>query len=505
MTTGIPEGQLLRLSAFIAAKMGLNFPRERWRDLERGIRGAAEELGVADGGSFVEWLLSSSPTRRQVEILAGHLTVGETYFFRDKKLFKALEDSVLPELIRQRRSGGKHLRIWSAGCSSGEEPYSIAILLSKMIPDIGDWNITILATDVNTRFLQKAADGVYGNWSFRDIEEGIRERFFSRTGNGCFELVPRVREMVTFSYLNLVESTYPSLVNNTNALDIVFCRNVLMYFGREPAGEVVQNLYRCLVDGGLLIVSPSEFSNRVFSQFTTVKTSGAILYRKEISKRAGPSPCGPFQKPESGLKPGLKSIPAPAGVPSVSRPEADSEPPGLHTPKADNRNGKDLYNEAAALYDRGCYPEALEKTEKFLSQNPSNAGGLALIARIHANWGRLEKALEWCEKAVTAEKLHAGHHYLMATILQELGRTGEAVASLKKTVYLDPQFTMAYVTMGNISRKACRHKEAEKHFENALWLLNSKAPDEVLPESGGINAERLAEIIGAMRRPETGR
>ncbi len=208
------------------------------------------------------------PTRSQIEILASHLTVGETYFFRDKRLFKTLEESILSELIQLRRNSGRYLRIWSAGCSSGEEPYSIAILLSKMIPDIGDWGITILATDINTRFLQKAADGVYGNWSFRDIEPGIKEGFFNQKEDGRFEVLSRIREMVTFSYLNLVEDAYPSLVNNTNALDIIFCRNVLMYFVPELAGKVVRNLHRSLVDGGFLIVSPTESSIPIFSQFT---------------------------------------------------------------------------------------------------------------------------------------------------------------------------------------------------------------------------------------------
>lgn len=118
MTRGIPEGQLSRLSAFIGARIGLHFPKERWRDLERGINAAARELGIEDGKSCIEWLESSSPTRRQIEILANHLTVGETYFFRDKELFKTLEKPVLSKLIQSRHRSGRHLRVWSAGCST---------------------------------------------------------------------------------------------------------------------------------------------------------------------------------------------------------------------------------------------------------------------------------------------------------------------------------------------------------------------------------------------------
>ena len=267
---------------------------------------------MPDGNSCIEWLLSSLPTRSQIEILASHLTVGETYFFRDKRLFKTLEESILPELIQLRRNSGRHLRIWSAGCSSGEEPYSIAILLSKMIPDIGDWGITILATDINMRFLQKAADGVYRHWSFRDIQPGIKEGFFNQKQDGRFEVLSRIRQMVTFSYLNLVEDAYPSLVNNTNALDIIFCRNVLMYFVPELASKVAPNLHRSLVDGGFLIVSPTESSIPIFSQFTTVRAPGTILYKKE-ARQASDSPADRLKNRRSHLNrlPGLFKIGGP--------------------------------------------------------------------------------------------------------------------------------------------------------------------------------------------------
>ncbi len=513
MTRTIPEGQLSRLSAFVAARMGLRFPKERSRDLERGINAAARELGMSDGNSCIEWLLSSLPTKRQIEILAGRLTVGETYFFRDKGLFKALEEPILSKLIQSRRRNGRHLRVWSAGCSTGEEPYSIAILLSKMIPHLRDWNITILATDINSFALQKAAGAVYGGWSFRDIQPEIQKGFFRQREDGRFELIPRIREMVTFSYLNLVEDTYPSLFNNTNAMDIIFCRNVLMYFVPEVAGKVAPNLHRSLVDGGLLIVSPTESSIPIFSRFTMVRVSGTIFYKKDGQRPASDSSCRPLEKPKISFKPaaGFVSnratapIPGPLDAHISSRPQTPDTPLEMRISKPGTQIQQDLQQEATALYERGCYPEAVGTTEKLLSQNPSHSEGLALLARIYANWGKLDKALEWCEKAITAEKLDAGYHFLMSNILQELGRAEDAVVSLNRTLYLDPKFIPAYVALGNISRKSGKLKESVKHFENALSLLNLKRPEEILPESDGINAQRLTEMIKTMQQGETGR
>lgn len=504
MTKDIPEEQLRKAADFIAGNMGLRFPKESRRDLKRGINAAARELGFEDGGSYIAWLLTSKPSKCQIEILAGHLTVSETYFFRDKALFKALEERILPEFIELRRKSGKHLRIWSAGCSSGEEPYSIAILLNKMLPDLGDWHITILATDINMRFLQKAAGGVYREWSFRNVEPGIKETFFSRNSDGLFSLRRRFEEMVTFSYLNLVENTYPSLANNTNAMDFIFCRNVLMYFVRESARKVIGNFNRALIEGGYLIVGPSESSIPSGSQFEAVSATGTILFQKTASPKADAfcrrilePPKIPFESASDVIDAAAPDLPKPADV----IPEQHDRRKERRSQEKSETGGRDeLYMEASALYEGGCYPEAVKKVEKLISQDPSDANCLALLARIYANWGRLAEALEWCRKAVRKEKLHAGHHFLMATILQESGRIEDAVVSLKKTLYLDPAFIPAHVSLGNIVRKSGRRKESEKHFRNALSLLASKRPDEVLPESGGINAQRMMEIIQAMQQ-----
>lgn len=165
-TDGVPDALWGCLSEFIAQNTGLHFPPERRSDLQRGFTAAAAEFGFADSARCADWLLSTPLTRPQLHTLASHLTVGETYFFRDRKTFDALAQHILPELLRRRRGREQRLRLWSAACSTGEEPYSLAILLQQLLPDWRDWHITILATDINPRSLQKAAAGVYGEWSF---------------------------------------------------------------------------------------------------------------------------------------------------------------------------------------------------------------------------------------------------------------------------------------------------------------------------------------------------
>ncbi len=464
MRCALSDPLLSGLSEFLAAQTGLHFPRERWGDLERGIAAAAREFGVRDVEAWVQRLLAAPLTRAQTEVLASHLTVGETYFFREKKSFEALEQYILPELFHTRRDSERRLRIWSAGCCTGEEPYSIAMLLDRLLPDPAEWNVALLATDINPQFLRRATDAVYGDWSFRDTPGWIRERYFTRRKDGRFELLPHIRRRVTFSYLNLVDDVYPSLANNTNAMDVIFCRNVLMYFTAARAEQVVRNLHRALVDGGWLIVSPTETSHVLFSAFASVEFPGVVLYQKVAGavRRAQPAA---YQSPAYAPA-AVWSPPAPVVVPTVA---LDAPPRAV-----------------VAL------PPELHEVP---APAPDQHDALSLAARTCANAGRLAEAAAWCEKAIAADKLNPAYHYLLATIHQELGHENGAAQALKRALYLDPDFVLAHFALGNLHLAQGRRREAERYFGNALGLLRAHAQGEVLPESEGLTAGRLAEVI----------
>lgn len=461
----LPVTLLARLSEFVDSQTGLYFPQERWCDLERGIVAAAQDFNFSDVEACAHWLLSAPLTRHMKEVLASHLSIGETYFFREQRSLEILEEQILPQLLQARRQNERRLRIWSAGCSSGEEPYTLAILLDRLIPDLKDWNITILATDFNPVFLRKAAQGLYGEWSFRDAPVGLRERYFDKRKDGRFEVNSRIKQMVTFAYLNFSEDIYPSLLNNTSAMDVIFCRNVLMYFTAQRAKQVTGNFYRALVDGGWLIVSPAEASNSLLSSFTPIEFPGAVLYRKvanaESKSKIGEPPLTPHLIKEA-IEP-LSLL-------------VDQIEPMLA--------GIDLH-EAPIEPD----PVSLQLDE---SASPSS------MARICANQGLLSEALEWCEKAITADKMNPANYYLQATILQEQGEYASAIESLMRTLYLDPMFILGHFALGNLYHSQGRYPQAQRYFSNVLTLLRNYPQDVILPEADGLTAGRLAEIVMAM-------
>ena len=498
--TAISESSLSLISEFISANMGLCFPKERWPDLKRGIVSASREFNHKNPESCIQWLLSSSLTKSQIKALAIHLTVGETYFFRDKNVFNVLEMHILPELIHARKKTGKRLRLWSAGCATGEEPYSLAILLSKIIPDLSDWNITIWATDINPRFLKKASGGVYTKWSFRGTPERLKDRYFKKTKDGHYRIDPLIKRMVKFSYLNLMDNCYPSMTNNTNAMDVIFCRNVLMYFSPEYTRQVVRRMYRSHVEGGWLVVSPGEMPHKFYSQFNTVHLNGAILYRKNgrqapSAKKFKVKPAFPIQETLPDYQRYFQQeilLPEQTDTADEIMPQPLETPP---EPPKSQGPGQPSYRQALELFERGHYAETAESLHELLSHDQSNADATTLLARTYANKGDLAKAAEWCEKAISFDKLNPSFHYLLSTIMAELGRMEEAVAALKNVLYLDYNFVLAYFALGNINHQLGRLKESEKNFDNAISLLGGMKTEEIVPESEGITAGRLMEII----------
>lgn len=494
-TPTLPAPLLEELSHLLARRVGLHYPPERWRDLERGINAAARTFNVGDSERFAEWLLSAPLTPEELRALATHLTIGETYFFREEKAFAALETSILPELIEQRRASGRNLRFWSAGCSTGEEAYSIAMLVCRLLPDPSDWQITILATDINPDSLRRAEAGLYGDWSFRGTPGWIRDSWFTQEPGGKKRISPRIRKMVEFLPANLADDAPAAAAN----MDVIFCRNVLMYFLPERAQRAVASFHSTLVEGGWMIVSATEVPTGYFGDFVPVEFDGLTLFRKDTARRFRAPPATTFaafpptftfeaateQTDLPDLPPPPRDRPAPKPPPQAPPP-----PPPPPSPLA----------RARALLANGETAEA-RRVIMDMIDFPSDATApdvlFALMAHACAADHALPDALSWCERALAADKLNAAHHCLHGSILAEMGRVDDSLNALRRAVYLDPGFIFAHFTLGNLLKRAGRPQESRKSFDNARALLRKCPPDEFLPESGGITAGYLLNALAS--------
>ena len=490
-----PEILVSEFSRFVAARTGLDFSaKERWPDLLRAVQSTGAELGKKDAETTMRYFLNGTPNsallKRDMEILIKRLTVGETYFFRDPKAFEALERYVLPELIDQRRDK-KRLRIWSAACCTGEEPYSLAIVLNRMLPDIADWRITIVATDINTEFLRKAERGVYREWSLRNASPELRKRYFTKTASGEFAILEKYKKMVRFGYLNLAENDYPSLATDTNAMDLILCRNVLIYFPVKQSKKVVERLQRSMVDDAWLLTSATEASQSLLAPLTPVTFPGVIAYRKvaepssSTTKPANISPAASLESRHQFIA--HKTVPA---LSANNLTQSKSEP---------QKAVRHLLKEANAAYRKGLYLEASELYERHLAASSSDTATMTMLARSKANEGKLSEALRWCEKAIALDKLDPSFHHLRGSILQEQEKADEAIASFRGALYLEPDYVLSHFSLGTLMRKQGRTREASTYFDNALRILHKHRANDVLADASGLTAGRLAEIISSIK------
>ncbi len=495
MTAEISKTRLAALSNFIRQNLGIYFPPERRGELARKIRPISADFGFANVDACIDWLVSTPLTQHQIEILAAHLTIGETYFFREGASLETLEYHILPLLIKTRQNNSKQLRIWSAGCATGEEPYSIAILLDKLIPNLAEWDITIHATDINPHFLRRAEQGIYGEWSFRNTPDWARLKYFAKTEAGKYQVIPKIKGMVKFSQLNLAEAVYPSILKGLHTMDIVFCRNVLIYFDTESIFSVVNRLYRTLVDGGWLFVAPAEAPFVSASPFSRTAFSDTTLFRKETAIKPVNGPVLP-PKIFAGT---IAAKPSNSAPPTPAEPDApDLEPASAPAP---------VYQNALALYRQGQYRAAITELEASLQRDKScsraaEERAIALLTYAHANLGQLPQAQAWCEKAIAKDKLNPLYHYLLAIVLQEEANYAQAVRSLKKTLFLDNNFTMAYFSLANLLQRQGNHAEARKYCSTLRALLETQPPETILPGSEGLSAASLKEMIAVMKNQE---
>lgn len=360
----------------VARRLGLDFPARRGADLERALTAAAGDAGELALLAALHEQPTSGP---QWRALIAALTVRESYFFRDAPLFAALEQ-VLAELIARRRAAGDlRLALWSAGCAAGEEPYSLAMLVERLLGDPAGWQLTILATDVNAASLEAAAHGTYSAWALRETPAWARARHFRPSGSKRYELSRRIRELVTFAPLNLAVDGYPS------SLDVIVCRNVLMYFTEAARRAAVARLASAVAPGGWLALSPLD-SVAEPAGFEAVEQPGCRLLRRD------------------------RPVPAP------TRPAAAPAPPAL--------------TRARAHADSGRLDAALVLCRAALREDALDIEAHLLLAAIEEERGDLDAAIAALRRAIYVAPDASTAHLRLGGLLLRTGALEEGRRSL---------------------------------------------------------------------------
>jgi chemotaxis protein methyltransferase CheR len=505
-----------RYRAIVRQRAGIEIPDARRSELEKGVRAALELTGAADAGALYELLAEKGPRGSAAfEAMVPAITINETHFFRNRPQMKALETEILPQLIEARRST-RRLRIWSAACSSGEEPYSLAILIDRLLPDRDKWDVLIHGTDIDPTALAKAHTGLYGNWSFREVPQDVKDEYFTRVDEQRFELAPKIRRMVRFSRLNLVDDPYPSAETLTDRMDLVVCRNVLIYFREEVIQRIVDRFHESLVDEGWLVVGHAEPSQEIFHRYQVSNFPGTIVYRRGRKAVVAPAPMSAPVRPQAiGHRPQAfdhRSRSAVNGQRSTvngqrstvngqrsTGPVRPLRPVGgKQTPGPVPAGGP--AQEAFALFESGRSGEAINRLEELAAASPQDYRAPYLLAKIFASKVRFPEAEKWIDIALANRELAPEAHYLRGLALQEQGRLQEALEAYRRSVFLDHTFALGHFASAGVFGRTGQPERARKSLATVAELLAGKPAEMPLPEGDGLTVGRLMELVTLQRQ-----
>lgn len=490
----LSDSDFQRFRALILERTGLMFDHKRRAAVAQALTEGAHQVGDPSLERYFN-LLSTNPTDGSIwEPLISALTVNESYFFRDAKQIEILRRCLLPDVIARRQSQ-RRLRLWSAGCAGGEEPYTLAILLHQLIPDLERWDVLILATDIDRQVLQRAERAAYRDWSFRNTSAAIRQSYFNDNGD-CLELHSHLRRLVKFAYLNLAEDAYPTPSNPLlSGLYLILCRNVTIYLPEPVIHAIAGRFYQCLASGGWLMVGASETNDQRYHPFQAANLCGITVYQKagtmaETPGRTVHPVCPPPEEATRETGEAKREAPGRGDLPNAAPP---SSPPMI--PKVVPPNAAALYREGEDWLRQRRLADARRCFEACLSQEPGHGAACQQLARLEANAGRLAEAGRWVEQALEREPLRVESHYLLALIKQEQGEIEPAAAQFRKVIYLEPGFILAHVHLGDLYQKLGQPAAAARHRAQALGLGSRLPSDTLLPGSDDLTVGHVLALL----------
>jgi chemotaxis protein methyltransferase CheR len=475
----------------LASRLGLQFDDAKTAWLADLLHRRMDINGQQAGPYLAS--LRAEASGAEVGAIAQELTVAETYFFRNIDQFHALREHVVPE--RRQAAGGRHgLRILSAGCASGEEPYSIAMMLHDL-PQGGSLGLSIRAVDLNPAILEKARRARYTSWALRDTAPTMQQRWFCRDGRE-FALDDTIRRAVTFEERNL--NGDDAELWSRDAYDVVFCRNVLMYFAPSRAQAVVARITRSLAPGGYLFLGHAETLRGLSQAFHLRHTHGTFYYQRkdgaeqELAQAPADAPCGAGRVVAAAFEGSDSWIEAIGKAAKRIRALTDVQvPPERVAPVAPQRSH---LGQVLDLFTQERFAEALGLVQELASAAAHDPDVLLLRAVLLVHSGQLVRAEEACHRLLCVDELNAGAHYALALCREAAGDSRGAIDCDQRAVYLDPSFAMPRMHLGLLARRSGDREAMRRELGQAVVLLRREDASRLLLFGGGFSREALLAL-----------
>jgi chemotaxis protein methyltransferase CheR len=500
----VPTELLVELAALLKERVGLHIRQDSYSALKIALAARLEELAgkVGDAAAYLR-LLRSEQGDEELRRLLPLVTVGKTSFFRDDRQFRAL-DALLPNLIARVRAGGRRIAVWSAGCATGEEPYSIAMALAEAGAEAEQ--VELLATDVNPEAVAYAAHGNYDGRRVREIPAPLLERHFDRDGDRFVVRASLRRYITAIRPHNLVSSVFPRPADG--GWDVIFCRNVIIYFDTPTTQQVLTQFHAALAPGGTLFLGYSESLFRLFDGFELTEVAGAFLYRRpevRMTPLPGPRPSRPRPAmPLPSAPPQVKHVPiARTPPPRLDFGPAAAPPPDPSPPLAP----QEFLDGAVALFAEGRFGAARELLERLLEQRGEDLAARLTLANLYGVLRQPDRARASYLAALRLEPLSAEAHLFYGIHLLSIGEPEPAAEELARALFLDPDMTLAHYYQGRCREAQRDPDRARLAYRNALEAYRRRPdgqrqaflgyyPD--LPEDGAAFARAAEYALAAL-------
>jgi chemotaxis protein methyltransferase CheR len=446
-TPELTPRQFERFRGFIEARTGIYYPDSRRDALRRGLIARLRESQAQNWEAYRRLLMSSAGETEFSQLLRC-VTIGVTAFFRVASHFEALRETLVPATIAERPGGA--IRVWSAGCATGEEAYSIAITLAEIGRDLRGSQTQILGTDVSAEAIAHARRGRYSERALSEMTPQRVARYFRRCAGG-YEVKPELRRSVTFDEFSLARSSYPRAEGRP--WDIIFCRNVTMYFRPETTRHVAARFHQVLWPGGFLVLGATESLSGVHGDFDVIEAQGAFVYVKPPVQSA------------------LAALRLPGVATRIQAPVATAEQPYAAPQWATRASDED---EACRIALAAAAAEDWQQAQAALTPfaGVSCRPRLRLLqAWLLASKGACDEAAELCRDLLALDPLLAGAHFILGVLAGRAGDHDQAAHHLSKAIYVDARLAPAYYYLGVAQSERGDYAAARRAFRGGLRAL----------------------------------
>ncbi|MGQ0506927.1 MAG: CheR family methyltransferase [Myxococcaceae bacterium] len=481
----IERTALDQLSALLLERAGLKIAADGYHGLTLALSARMPVVGLSDAEEYVR-KLHGMAGEQELRALLPFVTVGKTDFFRDPRQFKALEETILPSRLSAARRSNRKVSIWSAGCATGEEPYSLAMLFEEQ--GASPLEVDMWATDLNEAAIESAKWGRYPLRRMAGVSDDRLHRFFKPfpQKDNVFEVVPRLKEFIKFQPLNLATPVFTHVGNDS--VDVILCRNVIIYFDLPTIRALMDRFLQALRPGGLLLLGYSESLFKVYDKFEMIEVDGAFIYRRPLDPSAAkrrsildpidvpkvPAPTRPKppegahrkfvpEAPPSPIRatPPRPLIPVPTTAVSV---EATEGPPTRMAPPQ-------RLEKAVAQMEKGDFAGALSAIKKLTEDDSNDLDSLITLGNIYSLMGRNAEARETFAQVLAREPLCVEARIFGGVAALQAGMLPESRSELSKALFLEPSLALGHYLLAQVQERSSDHEGARRSYRNAISQL----------------------------------